>query len=725
MNRRKMTLAIAALGLFLATCAHFGPRRVPDASQLYLQDLAFDPTDGELEKMFPAQLRAKDGSGPAIVQYDPAHAEELHAAILQAGGIVYGPLPRHGLLVSGLEHRALRAMRGVRFAGAFHPAFKLTPALRKRALAKDAARDTRKLDLAVLLFGDPEGAAKQARALGGTARIVRLTRGYDALVVSIAASKLSALAQIPSVRNIEPTYIPRRLLDVAPVRMQVRSSTAPPWTNIEGLDGSGQVLGIYDSGADTGDTATLVQDLRGRVTGDIAGWTNTSTLAPQSWADLNYDGAPDTHGTNATDAAIGNGATSAGHLLTGVAFAATAIMRPMNADSNGLTPGYLDINKALTNSYQAGARVHNDSWGSASGTIPLIYGINDAYTTQTTSVADAFTYQNPEMLIVVSAGNEGPSTSTISDLGCSKNALTVGASGNGDPPTGYQAGGTYSTATPPNQIANYSSRGPAIGGQIKPEVVAPGAMVAMVCTAALCPPTSPYDGQPGFMYETGTSFAAPLVSGMALLLRQMLVTQTKLPRPTGMVVKALIVNGASQLVGYAPDDTQGWGLVSLKGSIDGSGGGEVALWDSLSEPGAAFSFVTVGQSVVFEDVQPTAGATVAITLAWFDPPAASPAGRIVNDLDLTLTTSGGVVYRGGRNSMNQGHTQPNGAPDTVNNTEKLIIYPAPAQPVTITVTAVTLAPGRRQPFAVVMSGFQSQGELAARSLVPLRSRWKK
>jgi hypothetical protein len=182
------------------------------------------------------------------------------------------------------------------------------------------------------------------------------------------------------------------------------------------------------------------------------------------------------------------------------------------------------------------------------------------------------------------------------------------------------------------------------------------------------------------------------------------------PDATGMLIKALLINGAEQLYPSVPDNRQGWGRINLRQSINEPDIERVFYFDSLSEQNFDFSFVQTGQSVVFQNVNFVQGRPLAITLTWYDPPDATNSPVLVNDLDLTVTLLNGTIYRGGVNSMMNGQTVANGQPDTTNNTEKIILFQTPDEPCTIGVTATRIAAGQRQPFALVVSPVIFQGE---------------
>lgn len=95
------------------------------------------------------------------------------------------------------------------------------------------------------------------------------------------------------------------------------------------------------------------------------------------------------------------------------------------------------------------------------------------------------------------------------------------------------------------QIASFSSRGPTADGRIKPDVVAPGSGVAVA---------DPRGG--GYVRQGGTSFAAPLVSGVCALLLQIH------PAWTPPQVLEALRSTALDLGAAGPDTVYGWGQVN-------------------------------------------------------------------------------------------------------------------------------------------------------------------
>lgn len=148
------------------------------------------------------------------------------------------------------------------------------------------------------------------------------------------------------------------------------------------------------------------------------------------------------------------------------------------------------------------------------------------------------------ILIVVAAGNKGPRPGSISPLGMGSHVLTVGCH-DGD----YNGGGV-------TLCAKYSGRGPSTLVMKKPDLVAPGTNI-MAASAKCRKRGNTYEM--AYEAKSGTSFAAPLVSGAAALLWE------KNPRLTMEEVKRRICYSAKDL--HEPWSKQGWGMLNIEAML--------------------------------------------------------------------------------------------------------------------------------------------------------------
>lgn len=108
-----------------------------------------------------------------------------------------------------------------------------------------------------------------------------------------------------------------------------------------------------------------------------------------------------------------------------------------------------------------------------------------------------------------------------------------------------------------NAYADFSGRGSRMLPYLKPDLVAPGVNIV-----------APVPGG-GYSPVTGTSFAAPFVSGAAALLMQWGIIKGNDPYLYGEKVKAYLRRGAQPLQGYGeyPNEDVGWGKLCVKESL--------------------------------------------------------------------------------------------------------------------------------------------------------------
>ncbi|MFY9943459.1 MAG: S8 family serine peptidase [Desulfobacterales bacterium] len=589
-----------------------------------------------------------------------------------------------------------------------------------------APEETGNIEVVVFAGENPLAVVDAARGLG--AHVIR-TSGRI-IILYADPSLIAALAAIPQVYRVNPYTPPTLTNHVATTIIH-----ADTLQNDHGLDGSGQIVAIGDTGLDTGvDDATMHDDFQGRIVA-------LHPLArPGDASDI------DNHGTHVAGSVCGSGALSNGR-IKGMAPAAKIVFQSTMDASRSLSGipddprvGYFDVAR------NDGARLHTNSWS---------YGESNGIYNTFTSRCDDFAFRNREFLILFSAGNDGPLK--VNAPGSGKNVLTVGASESVQPslpasvqfpnspaypPPSYPGGpvlnGVAASADNQNEVIDFSCPGPAQNNRRKPDVVAPGTWILSTRSTVSsndCGPdglenTGDEDGSwthaeavgyglPGqpilfggdqnapnapagsgaaaadnYCWMSGTSMSTPITAGCCAQLRQYLVEQRG-HTPSAALIKALIVNGAVDMGMGIPDNSQGWGRVDLANTLFPKGSGRVQFDDELVNAvatGDIRSYDVFVSSIT--DTEP-----LTVTLVWRDPAGAT----IQNRLHLR------VIH-----AASGAESSADSIADIRNNVQKVVVDPPQIGQYRIEVEGVSVTTGvpelagLRQDYALVVanaSGF--------------------
>ena len=425
-------------------------------------------------------------------------------------------------------------------------------------------------------------------------------------------------------------------------------------------------------------------------------------------------------GTNVNSILIGNG------LATGN-FVQSSVSYP-KANAKGILPqgttdNYIFSATALGNNFEKlstlpGLNISNHSYGANNGwnkpgtaNTYYWYGNYDFSHLDTYSGAygdndynfDKIVYSQPQQIIVKSTGNYygvGPDAASVKyrydtiagawvqfgtndelpPANCSlgyncigygslaKNIITVGAVN--------QLTTTNHKYTQASDVVkgSFSSAGPRKDGAVKPDLTAVGVDMIMANYTTASPNATNL-----YVLNYGTSYAAPMVTGIAGALTQV---QRNISGNSSFIfkadeMKALLTHTANEAGRPGPDVWYGWGLVDAKKAAQ-------VLVNKLTED-AYLEKNNLQSGISFtKEIKATGTEPLKVSISWVDP-AITPfmadvdlqqnhTSRIVNDLDLRVVeVVSGTTYYPWRLDINDPNANATQGDNTVDNVEQIVI----------------------------------------------------
>jgi serine protease AprX len=639
--------------------------------------------------------------------------------IKKIGGLLCEPLPNSSYIIE-MDEKVLGKVRRldyVKWAGHYDPAYRISSNVLARAKApikvKDPKRVLAKIDKTYTIPALPEteklpsstrkvpvvpykysvtfftkNNLQQAKTLLNKAgvKIVTYLPEDKRVIVDIQNAKkdpvevLSKLSQIHGVKRVDDVKIRKIFNNISTGVMNANDIG-----NTLGLTGNGEIIGIADTGLDSGDPSTIHPDFRGRIkeliSYPINSLYNDSVKNPHG-----NDGPKDEdsgHGTHVSGSVLGNGSSSIAAnnnmVIKGIAYEAKLVFQAIEQwmdwtdkarleykQETGRPPPEFglfgipnNISEIFDYAYRKGCRIHSNSWGG---------GEPGEYDRQCREL-DTFVWEHKDFAVLFAAGNDGTDANgdgkidltSVTPPGTAKNCITVGASENQRPefinesyggiewwPSDYPVPPIKDdpmTDSSTTDVVAFSSRGPTNDNRIKPDIVAPGTFILSTRSRYIAlnntgwakfPPNKDY------FFMGGTSMATPLTAGGVAVIRQFLREKAQIQKPSAALLKATVIHGAKRMkYRYAAevrnglyDMEQGWGLVNIKESVSPISGKTVYM----DQKGG----LKTGEVAAFETDINGSNAPFKVTMVYSD----FPGPGLINNLNLVVTDPNGKRYHG-------------------------------------------------------------------------------
>lgn len=356
---------------------------------------------------------------------------------------------------------------------------------------KLASQTADQLNAVIVMLKVPERATAFQK-IAGPFQVKHDFSIFNGFAAKMTKAQIMALSKNPNVFNIqEDAQVKAYIADAkADYGINAASSLASP-----ALSGAGVDICVIDTGVSithqqTNQHVFAFCDATSSPAGcDVDASGNAITSGEPAAYDDNG------HGTAVVSAAAGDGQPNATN--AGVApSAGVAAAKVLNSGGSGSASQVIKgvewcagLSSVRVLNLSLGENEHN------ANTDALTFSVN-CVSDPTWSVGSmtCSSPSRPAKVVVAAAGNSGPAQYQIFSPGEAEKVITVGA--------------TYNKTEGGNALAAFSSRGPTLNNQIKPDVVAPGANVFTANSGTVN----------GYSARFGTSFSAPIVTGVAALM---------------------------------------------------------------------------------------------------------------------------------------------------------------------------------------------------------------
>lgn len=548
-----------------------------------------------------------------VVQFRTISIPEWRDALLHRGVEVLAHLPHNGYIVR-LDPTRVPELRGLDFVERvepFHPWYRISPEVRAWLEAPGLEGESLRMRVSAFEWGDTgkRRIAAAAQALG--AEIALWYPSAYIIEINLTRAQVRALAGHDDVAWIEAWTPKENDMDIT------RQDSGADWAEQNfGYCGTGVRGEVLDAGFET-----THQDFDGIL---LHGTVNSDSHGTSTYGEVFGNGARDGDGQ----------AKATGHLPCAQGIA---------ADYDNLTDRFAHTQQLRQAPYFASFQ--SNSWG-------------DARTRDYTSISQEMDdiIWRLDFAILQSQSNAGNQDSR--PQAWSKNIISIGAVNH------------YDTISPADDCwCSGASIGPAADGRLKPDIA--------YWYDDIYTTTTGNSYTSGF---GGTSGATPQSAGVVGIMLQMWSENVWGTNPVGSTVferkphastiKALAINNSQQWTfsGSSSDLArvkQGWGRPSVQ----------------LAKQRAARSFV-IDESVPLRvnekasyDVDVLSGeAELKVTLVFNDIPGTTSATlHRINDLDLTVTSPSGTIYRGNFGLDAANYSPAGGTRDGKNNVENVFV----------------------------------------------------